>query len=397
MTAPIGYEALNQLAKDLGRPASTLTVLSFDSDPFFCGTERHVAGAEWFAALWNEHMPERGGHLRRLHYKVVVLSSESPIPMLNGRAYENTLACWATLRSAGLWARYLGLIDENVVDDKRAPAPRIFLPDDEWDAGGGFSVTTPDTWEATIGAPEFPSVPQILPRRFHVQQRYHLEVWVEKSDVEDVVLPIARQYGFNYIPLMGQSGLKGCRRLVWRAKQSGRPVRIFYLSDFDPQGESMPIAVARKVEWILAKDGLDLDIKLIPLALTKQQCVDLKLPRAPIKETDRGKGKFEERHGEGATELDALEALHPGLLRRLILGEVQRYHDDTLQRRVSEAYQDLIDLSNEVEETVMPRYDEQLTSLREDLDEITEQVDAINQQIAEWRFTGRSGLPADRR
>jgi hypothetical protein len=33
----------------------------------------------------------------------------------------------------------------------------------------------------------------------------------------------------------------------------------------------------------------------------------------------------------------------------------------------------------------MPRYDEQLASLRDDLDEITEQVESINQQIAEWR------------
>jgi hypothetical protein len=33
----------------------------------------------------------------------------------------------------------------------------------------------------------------------------------------------------------------------------------------------------------------------------------------------------------------------------------------------------------------MPRYDEQLASLRDDLDEITEHVESINQQIAEWR------------
>jgi hypothetical protein len=331
--APIGYEALNQLARDLRRPSSTLAALSFDSDPFSCGTPRHIAAAEWFAGLWKQHMPENGGHLRRLHYKLVVLSSSSPIPMLNGGAYENTLACWALLRSSGLWARYLGLIDESVIDDKRSPAPRVFLPDHEWDAGGGLSVTTPDTWQATIGAREFPSVPQVLPRRFRVHQRYHVEIWVEKSDVEDVVLPLARQYEFNYIPLIGQSGLKPCRRLVERAKHNGgRPVRIFYISDFDPQGESMPVAVARKIEWILSKDDLDLDIQLIPLALTKQQCIDLELPRAPIKETDRGKGKFEERHGEGATELDALEALHPGLLRQLILTEVQqlpRRHDAT--------------------------------------------------------------------
>jgi hypothetical protein len=63
-----------------------------------------------------------------------------------------------------------------------------------------------------------------------------------------------------------------------------------------------------------------------------EQCIEYGLPRTPIKETERRALRFEERFGEGATELDALEALHPGLLREIVLGEVRRYwnpdHDD---------------------------------------------------------------------
>jgi hypothetical protein len=59
MIAPIGYEAVRRLAQELGRPASTLTVLAFDGDPFVCGSPRHVACAEWFAAMWRQHITPR--------------------------------------------------------------------------------------------------------------------------------------------------------------------------------------------------------------------------------------------------------------------------------------------------------------------------------------------------
>lgn len=388
MSARLGYEALNQLAKDLGRPASTLTVLSYDLDPFSCGIDRHVAGAEWFADLWRQYMPEYGGHLRRLHYRLVSLSTEeSPILRPTGERYVNTDSCWKALATAGLWARYLGLIEIGAMVDRRAPRPQLLLSEHQsYSSDDGFSVTTPETWAATIGEPEFPDPPRIVAHSLQVPQRYHLEVWVEKSDVEDVVLPLARRYGFNYVPLLGQSGLTPCHSLVLRAKHNGgRPVRIFYLSDFDPQGEAMPVAVARKVEWLLAKEVLDLDIQLIPIALTRQQCIDLQLPRTPIKKTDRGRNNFEERHGEGATELDALEALHPGELSRIITTEVARYYDYTLERRVAEANQEVRAIARKVEESVIADHEEDLASLKDDLDELTEQLESINQQIAEWR------------
>ena len=73
----------------------------------------------------------------------------------------------------------------------------------------------------------------------------------------------------------------------------------------------MPKAVARKVEFTIAKFNLDVDLELIPLVLTPDQCRDYRLPRTPIKESERRKDRFEQTFGVGATELDALEALHP--------------------------------------------------------------------------------------
>jgi hypothetical protein len=38
--------------------------------------------------------------------------------------------------------------------------------------------------------------------------------------------------------------------------------RILYISDFDPAGAHMPVSVARKIEYLLRRDGHDLDIRL---------------------------------------------------------------------------------------------------------------------------------------
>jgi hypothetical protein len=60
------------------------------------------------------------------------------------------------------------------------------------------------------------------------------------------------------------------------------------------------------------------NVKLDPLVLTPRQVSEYGLPRTPIKESDRRKAGFEAVHGEGAVELDALEALYPGQLSHIV-------------------------------------------------------------------------------
>src|SRR5262249_33114202 len=84
----------------------------------------------------------------------------------------------------------------------------------------------------------------------------------------------------------------------------------------------------------------DADIKLQTLALTREQAQHFQLPRVPIKDSDLRKAGFEERHGEGAVELDALEALHPGELGRLVRGALDPYLDETLAERLEATAED---------------------------------------------------------
>lgn len=50
MTAPMGYEAIKELAEQTGRKIDDLIALACSNDPFFAGTPAHVRDAEWFAA-----------------------------------------------------------------------------------------------------------------------------------------------------------------------------------------------------------------------------------------------------------------------------------------------------------------------------------------------------------
>ncbi len=155
--------------------------------------------------------------------------------------------------------------------------------------------------------------------------------------MNDVLGPMAARLGFNLVLGVGEMSETAARNACGRAADARKPMRILYVSDFDPAGRSMPAALARKVEFTIASAELDLDVTLEPIVLTPEQVKQYQLPRTPIKETERRAAKFEKRFGSGATELDALEALHPGELSRIVEAEVCRYLDPTLGRRVAEA------------------------------------------------------------
>src|SRR5262249_11928037 len=239
------------------------------------------------------------------------------------------------LCDASLAARYLDLIPFDGLVDKRNDEPIIYAknadPQQELEAYCG--VVGRDGFEI----PELPSLPELGLGGFEGVQDHIVEIWIEKSTQNDWLVPLCRRRGINLVVGIGEQSEIRSRELAVRSSEYSAPVRVLYLSDFDPGGRSMPKAVARKVEFTIQKLDLDdLDFQLIPVALTVEQCRQYNLPRTPIKETERRKDKFEQTFGVGATELDALEALHPGELARIVEAEVDNWLDPDLERRVRE-------------------------------------------------------------
>ena len=329
------YAELKELAKELRRNTTTLIALDAQNDPFYINPRRE-AEAKWFAKLWRRFNCRPGTHTRRVHY--VLISQEQPVLILNGKPYENTINCMMFLNRASRDARYLGLVSMRDVVDRRNDEAVINLADDEEDGAsieiiGGLQEHVPPSFKT-------PSLAVAPPT---ILQRYHVEIWCEKSTMNDILLPLGERYGINVVTGLGELSLTRCVELVDRARASDKPVRILYVSDFDPGGNSMPVAVARKIEFVVRREGHDLDIQVRPVVLSHEQCIQYRLPRTPIKDTEKRAARFEARFGEGATELDALEALHPGELERILEQEIARYYDDTLDGRID-------DVVNEVQE-----------------------------------------------
>lgn len=116
-----------------------------------------------------------------------------------------------------------------------------------------------------------------------VAQPFLVACWVEKSTQNDILVPLARRYGFNLVAGAGETSEVFARQAVERRLADGRPMRICYISDFDPGGRSVPMGLARKIEVWLAETDLDLDITLNPIVLTPEQCEHYALPRTPFR------------------------------------------------------------------------------------------------------------------
>lgn len=373
----IGYTKIKKLAKELKCNIPDLLVLARQNDPFFSGSEASRIKAEWFADLWQRFNYAAGVHLRRVHYQLV---SQEEALKHDGSKYENTEKDWSYLCEAGKHARYLGLVDPGAFVDRRNPEPKVYFHfqednGDPWWSADFESWRLPEidadlTWNMDWRLPYF----NIYGYEYSdFLQPYHVEIWVEKSTMSDILEPLCQHYSVNLITSVGFMSITAVIAMLKRVAEIQKPCRILYISDFDPAGDGMPSHVARQTEFWLNQRGLNgHDIRLNPVILTKEQVEQYKLPRIPVKDSDLRKTNFEERYGEGAVELDALEALHPGELARIVEESILQFRDMALPDELKQARQEAREeLSAAWEEKIEP-YREKLSKLKTPVQIITE-------------------------
>jgi hypothetical protein len=389
------YEALKEMALSLGRPVYTLIVQDAGADPFYAELPMRELRAHWFKEIWDRLDIQPGAHLRRVHYKLV---SQSPLIRLprevNGTLeYINTFICWQFLGDAASDARYLGLIPCNHIVDQRNAGTEVRYDGDETPAriGVGQDPNGLDGMEMSLAVrvPEFPILPRLVVLSPTIPQPYCVELWIEKSTMDDVLRPLAERYNVNYTSGTGDISITRCHDLIERACSHGKPVRVLTITDFDPGGSNMPIALARKLEYLIRNDVLDLDVQVRPVVLTKEQVRRYRLPRTPIKDTNKGRAAFELRHGAaGATELDALEALRPGELRKIVEKEIRRYVDTDLEDNVRETKQEVQSDLNDITEAAHAERAEEIEQLQGEYAELAEEIEEASDRFRE-EFEGR--------
>ena len=383
----MGYEKVKEIAKELGCNIKDLLALSPNRDPFYAGGRGSREKAEWFADVWRRECFEDGIHLRRIHYRLV--SKEGAVKA-DGTSYENDQKSWSYLLDAACQARYLGLVEAGRIVDMRNPEPLVqALPADDRIPGCAYEECY---WflphvNASLSEGGDWKIPAVYPCNYWYEpnlQPYLLELWVEKTTMNDVLEPLCREFYANLITGAGFLSVTSVVNFLERIKNIGKPCRIFYISDFDPAGSYMPFAISRQIEYWQNYYNINCDIKLKQVALTQKQVERYRLPSIPIKESDNRKGNFRKAFGQDATELDALEANYPGELENIICRELLKYFDPDLENsmraaedRAEEAirewkeehlaqYEDELRKLNEQKRPIVRKYEEQLQRLREE-------------------------------
>lgn len=351
------YERIKEIAKQAGLKITDFLALAPQNDPFYAGTPSDLQ-QNWFAEVWKAAGYVSGVHLRRVHYWCV---SQPKLLMPNGEPYLNTDKCWGFLTQASKMARYLGYVKISDIADNKNPEPHshayYFAGDAE------YEIETPDL-----------SSPDIRIYGIHNSniQPYHIEIWCEKSTMNDVLLPLCQEFSANLVTFEGEVSITACHNLVKRINEASKPCRVFYISDFDPAGNSMPAAMSRKIEFMLDKYGFDFDVKVKALVLTQEQIRKYRLPRTPIKETERRAASFEDAFGTGAVELDALEALHPNALAQIVRQAIRPYYSLEAERESRRKARALKQAVQEEIEAITARYEQEIEAVRAMLDEIRE-------------------------
>lgn len=337
MVAP--YAVLKRFARMQGQSIENYLALYRRKDPFYMGTPSHYRQARWVRWIYRLAGSPVPVHVRRLHYLAV---SRPDICRPDGSVYMNSPRDWDLMHHSCKYARYLRLIPYEAFEDRRNAQPIVFSQG--WD-----DKTAPAPRWLKLMLSELSD--RVAAALVGCQQPYNVEVWMEKSSILDEVLPVAKEYMANVVCSLGEMSLTAVVALVERVVRSARPARIFYISDFDPAGRGMPLSVSRKLEYLLRRQKAHPQVKLCTLMLTSKQCSRYDLPRTPITRSNRRKARFECYHGAGATELDALAALHPGTISRLLTEALGCYCSLELAKQVrAEAQSIMLELGPKLQE-----------------------------------------------
>jgi len=402
------YQTIKTLAKDQGCRVTDLIALAPQNDPFYVGRPADETMAHWFADVWNQYQRlEFGGRgrLRRLHYNLVGAPEPVRLPTTltwkvkktgEHRAtevYVNEDRCWQYLELAGKCARYLGLVSADAFVDRRNPEAIIFARSSEWDATPEYVVTDGDTpWEPVVpdlpqldDLPSIPDWPDFMVYGYDdIEQPYHVELWAEKSTQNDILMPICELWNVNLITGLGELSITSVVEFIERVRRAGKPAHILYVSDYDPAGLGMPVSISRKIEWFQSQEGADdLAITLEPIILTSTQVDQYELPRAPVKASDARKAGWEEVHGKGATELDALAALRPGEMERIITEAIQRHRDPTLTRRARDVGYALRERLDGYREHILGENGSAVEEIRSDYNVLRAEFEQTRERFAE--------------
>lgn len=386
--APPPREWIRELAEEHNVEPDDILMQSRRRDLLWSGTEADRKKAEWLADWWSEAVEgrEKGAiNVRGVHYYIYAHGDGVEPPTdCSWDEYANTKKCYKYLKEAAVLARALGTVpmdglldarhdsyqvreygDHRVrVNAREVPVPSLLRtptvpsPDSRVeyrksvgsDPRGRVAETPLQTARHDLVDDLADSLASTLADSLVFdrarQSPYHVELWSEKS-LPDYVHDVARDVGVGaVVEGKGDLSLTVAHNFAQRVDEAARPAVVLYLSDYDPKGDHMASAMAAKLAWLKQQGQLSERVVVDRLAITREQITALDLPRKPIDESEHSgtggvaadtlKRKWEQRKGEGATELNTLEA-RPEDYRRIVREGIEQFRDPDIGRQNREA------------------------------------------------------------
>ena len=230
-----------------------------------------------------------------------------------------------TVVKAARWLGYVGL--DQITDQRNAePVIREVIRPEPWAyMNVGLDIDIPDAGDIE---------PEVRLGGFRPVQRYHLVMIGEKASLADVLIPQADAFGADlYLPT-GEMSDTLIYRIGETAAADGRPMVVLYFADCDPAGHQMILSVTRKLQALkILLPGMP-DFEAHRVALTPAQVREYGLPSTPLKATEKRASKWRAAFGIEQTEIDALAALRPDLLRTITRAAIEPFYDRRLRLRV---------------------------------------------------------------
>lgn len=320
-----------------------LQVLS--EDPFVTGIKKaQIKRAIWFKTWWSKFNPERNRkHLRRFYYWAISQPDGTVITHdekdFKTRSPANA---WDYVLDSSKFARNLQLVDPFEIIDRRNPEPlgeirrRLEFHNEISPANWTFPYGRLSIPKTTFLSPELIINEELAIQTSSALQPVHLEIWTEKTTMNDILEPLCEEYGIRLVPYAGYASITSIDKFVETAVSfSDKPSVIFYISDFDPAGQNMPVTVARYLQhriWVLKNKNLwpekkEIFINHVLLTKAQMESDEFKtLPKAPAGKKKKDEDYYSDTR-PGTVELDALEALMEGKFKEIVLEHIAKVFD----------------------------------------------------------------------
>ncbi len=175
---------------------------------------------------------------------------------------------------------------------------------------------------------------QASARHFHLDRQQgqprRLLIMVEARGMQPQVEAVVSDYGVPVIGSGGFDSLTAKYQLAGNLGRHGGLTEVLHVGDHDPSGEHLFLSLADDVAALIRDRELPGMVLFTRLAVTREQIVDLNLPTAPPKATDR-------RSFAGDTV--QAEAIQPDVLAQIISDAIADRFDEAAYQAVLEREQ----------------------------------------------------------